>query len=97
MEMDGLDSRPAAGETNGNESVAFRVILAFKSFRRIIYRFCGPFVAHLFRPFRATDVWGGRLPRAALGGCAASLCPGLNCFAPSGHGGSLTLGGFAWA
>jgi hypothetical protein len=36
----------------------------------------------------------GRLPRAALGGCAASLCPGLTCFAPSGLGGFSTHGRF---
>jgi hypothetical protein len=29
MEMDGLESRPAAGETNGNESGTTHVILAF--------------------------------------------------------------------
>ena len=34
------------------------------------------------------------LPRAALGGCAASLCPGLTCFAPSGHGDALAHGRF---
>jgi hypothetical protein len=41
-----------------------------------------------------TDVRGAVYPGAALRGCAcASLCPGLTCFAPSGHGGSLTHGG----
>jgi hypothetical protein len=58
MEMDRLDSRGAAGETNANESVVFRVISAFKSIRRMIYRVCGPFVAHLFCPFRATACGG---------------------------------------
>ncbi len=36
----------------------------------------------------------GRLPRAALRGCAASLCPGLTCFAPSGQGDVFTHGRF---
>jgi hypothetical protein len=89
--MEGLDSRGTAGETNGNELVTFRLIPAFKKFRRTVSRVCGAFVAYLFCPFRATDV---RLPRAALCGCAASLCPGLTCFAPSGHGWFSTLGGF---
>ena len=87
--MECLDSRGSTSKTNANESVAFRVIPTFGSFRRTISCVCGVFVAHLFCPFRATDVRVGRLPRAALGGCAASLCPGLICFAPSGQGGSL--------
>jgi hypothetical protein len=86
----GLDGR----KTNGNESATTRVIPAFESSRRTVSRVCDAILAHLFRLFRATDVCvfeggGRRLPRAALGGCAASLCPGLTCFAPSGHWGFL--------
>ncbi|MEY4178707.1 MAG: hypothetical protein RLY70_2281, partial [Planctomycetota bacterium] len=94
MEVDCLDSRASTGKKNINESAALRLIAEFKSFRRTISCVCGAFHPHLFCPFRATDVRVGRLPRAALGGCAASLCPGLTCFAPSGHGRSLALGRF---
>jgi hypothetical protein len=83
-----LDSRASTGKTNGNESATVRVTPAFGSFRRTISRVSDAFVAQLFRPFRATDNGGDRLPRATLGGCAASLCPGLTCFAPSGQGGA---------
>jgi hypothetical protein len=95
--MDGLALWASTGETNGNESAMFRVIPAFESFRRTVSRVYAAFIAHLFRPFMATDVGGRRLPRATLGGCAASLCPGLTCFAPSGHRVFSTLGGFAGA
>jgi hypothetical protein len=56
-----------------------------------LWRVCRVFVSP-----RQGDGRGGvgRLPRAALRGCAASLCPGLTCFAPSGQGGFLTLGRF---
>ena len=57
-------------------------------------RVCRVFVL----PLQGDGRVGGRLPRAALGGCAASLCPGLTCFAPSGQGGFSTRSRFfgAW-
>jgi hypothetical protein len=75
--------------TNGNESATFRVIPEFESFRFILNHFDARFRASMVRLPRLCIA---RLPRAALGGCAASLCPGLTCFAPSGQGGFLTHG-----
>ncbi len=84
MEMDGLDSRPAAVETNGNESVVFRVIPAFKSFRRTIYRVCGPFVAHLFCPFRATACGGGPFTQGGARRLRRLALPWAKLFCPFG-------------
>ena len=39
-------------------------------------------VRFLLRPFRAVEFSLHRLPRAALRGCAAALCPGLLCLGP---------------
>jgi hypothetical protein len=84
MEMDGLDSRPAAGETTGNESVVFRVISAFKSIRRMIYRICGAIFAYLFCPFRATDVWGWLLTQGGARRLRRLALPWAKLFCPFG-------------
>ena len=85
MEMDGLDSRPAAGETNGgDDSVVFRVISAFESTRRMIYRVCGPFVAHLYCPFRATNVCGWPRTQGGARRLRRLALPWANLFCPFG-------------
>jgi hypothetical protein len=82
-----------AGLDGENGSTTFRVIPAFGRSRRTIswrlWRVCRAIVS----PFRATDVRGAVYPGRRSAAAPASLCPGLTCFAPSGHGGSLTHGG----
>jgi hypothetical protein len=76
-------SRASAGKMNTNEATTLRAIPAFGSFLRTISCVYSVFVAHLFRPFRATDVrgWlftqGGarRLRRLALPWAMAVAAP----------------------
>ena len=79
----------------GVESAMFRVIPAFESFRRTVSRVYAAFIAHLFRPFRATDLGGrpltqggaSRLRRDALPWAILSLpLRGVRTIVPRGLG-----------
>ena len=82
--MDGLDSRASTGKTNGNESIVFRVIPAFGSFRRTVSRVCGAFLVHLFRPFRATDVGGAPFTQGGARRLRRLALPWAKLFCPFG-------------
>jgi hypothetical protein len=72
------------GETNGNESVVFRFIPAFVSFRCTINRVYNAIFAHLFRPFRATDVRGGTFTQGGARRLRRLALPWANLFCPFG-------------
>jgi hypothetical protein len=83
--MDGVNSWASICKTNANESVTFRVIPALGSFRRSVSRICGAFAAYLFRPFRATDLGGGRpLTQGDVRRLRRLALPWANLFCPFG-------------
>ena len=75
-----------AGFDGQNESATSRVTLAFGSFRRSVSRVCGAFVAHLSRPFRATDVRGWPLTQGGARRLRRLALPWANLFCPFGAG-----------
>jgi hypothetical protein len=79
--MNGLDSRASTGK---NESATLRLIAAFGRFRRTVSHVCGAFVAHLFRPFRATDVGGGPFTQGGARRLRRLALPWANLFCPFG-------------
>jgi hypothetical protein len=71
-------------KTNGNESAMFCVIPAFGSFRRTVSCVYAAFAAHLFRPFRATDVGGGPFTQGGARRLRRLALPWANMFCPFG-------------
>ena len=73
----------------------FRVIPAFESFRRTVKRVCGASAAHLFRPFRATDVRGeGPFTQGGARRLRRLALPWANLFCPFGAWWLLDAGRF---
>jgi hypothetical protein len=72
------------GETNANESVAFRFIPAFVSFRCTINRVYNSVFVHLFRPFRAADVPGAPFTQGGARRLRRLALPWAKLFSPFG-------------